>query len=384
MRAPIWSIFLVLAAVAAGPVRLAALAQGGPTTAPSAKDIDALIVQLGHDDFKVREEASNKLAKIGKPALGSLKQALASGDPEVQSRAEMLIKRIEQRPVPGGPVNPDEAVVARSLRISNDGGTKNVEVRENQRTITIREDGGGIAMTVSAIENGKRVTEEFKARNANDLKAQSPDAFTLYERWSGSSGNNPLVRGAENLVLQGPILVGGLQAVPVPLAQDPMEELKDRVVQQMEKANVPDEKRKEVADLLDKLQNGRPARQVGADEERTKALKEYFAASDELREKLEALKLPDPGDDLPPPAKWRLGIQISPDPEKLVVGSVVSESRAEKIGLKVGDVIDRVNDKPVKEIDSLREALSAAKGPIEVVVVREGKEMKLEEKKSSP
>jgi hypothetical protein len=191
MRAPIWTIFLVLAAVAAGP-----------TTAPSAKDIDALIVQLGHDDFKVREDASNKLARIGKPALTPLRQALASGDPEVQSRAEMLIKRIEQRPVPGGPVNADEAVVARSLRISNDGGTKIVEVRENQRTITIREDGGGIAMTVSAIENGKRVTEEFKAKNANDLKAQSPDAFTLYERWSGSSGNNPLAAQLQQNVLE--------------------------------------------------------------------------------------------------------------------------------------------------------------------------------------
>ena len=141
------------------------------------------------------------------------------------------------------------------------------------------------------------------------------------------------------------------------------------------------DQRKQISDLLEKLQNGRPARQAGADEERTNALKEYFAASDELREKLSALKLPDPGDDLPPPNKWRLGIQISPDLEKLVVGSVVPESRAEKIGIKVGDVIDNVDDKPVKDVESLREALSAAKGPIEVTVVREGKEMKLQEKK---
>src|SRR5262247_2020417 len=102
MRAANWSIFLVLAALAAGP-----------TTAPAPKEIDSLIAQLGHDDFKVREEASTKLAKIGKPALAPLRQALANGDPEVQSRAEMLIKRIEQRPVPGGPINPDEPVVAR-------------------------------------------------------------------------------------------------------------------------------------------------------------------------------------------------------------------------------------------------------------------------------
>ena len=370
MRAANWSIFLLLFTVAAGP-----------TTAPAPREVDELIGQLGHDDFKIREEASTKLARIGKPALGPLRQALGSADPEVQSRAEMIIKRIEQRPVPGGPINPDEPVVARSLRISNEGGGKSVEVRENQRTINIREDGSGITMTVSAIENGRRVTEEFKAKNAEDLRAQSPDAYTLYQRWSGSNGNNPLVRGADNLILQGPILVGGLQAVPVPLPPDPIEELRERVVQQMEKDKVPDEQRKQIADLLDRLQKGRLANQAGAGDEKAKQLKDYFEASDQLREKLEALKLPDPGDDLPPPSKWRLGIQIARDPEKLVVGSVVPDSRAEKIGIKVGDVIDKIDDKPVKEIESLREALSAAKGPIEVLVVRDGKELKLQEKK---
>ena len=370
MRAVNWLILLLLGLVAAGPA-----------TAPAPKDIDVLIAQLGHDDFKIREEASSKLAQIGKPAIAPLRQALSSADPEVQSRAEMIIKRIEQRPVPGGPIDPNEPVVARQLRISNQGGAKNVEVRENERTITIREDGAGITMTVSAIENGRRVTAEFKAKSGPDLKAQSPDAFTLYERWSGSNGNNPLVRGAENLVLQGPILVGGLQAVPVPLPIDPIEELKERVVQEMEKNNVADEQRKQISDLLDRLQKGRLANQVGKEDEKAKQLKDYFQASDELREKMAALKLEDPGDDLPPPAKWRLGIQIARDPEKVVVGSVVPESRAEKIGLKVGDVIDKIDDKPVKEIESLREALSAAKGPIEMLVVRDGKEMKLQEEK---
>src|SRR6185503_5185640 len=137
MRAANWAIFLLLFTIAAGPA-----------TAPAPQDVDALIAQLGHDDFKIREEASTRLARIGKPAVASLKQALSSSDPEVQSRAEMLIKRIEQRPVPGGPIDPNEPVVARSLRISNQGGGKNVEVRENQRTITIREDGAGnITMT---------------------------------------------------------------------------------------------------------------------------------------------------------------------------------------------------------------------------------------------
>src|SRR5438128_2497273 len=95
------SFFILLACIAAGPTT-------APAPLPSAKEIDALIVQLGHDDFKVREDASQKLFKIGKPAVAALKQALASDDPEVQSRAQMLIRRIETRPVPGGPVSRDE------------------------------------------------------------------------------------------------------------------------------------------------------------------------------------------------------------------------------------------------------------------------------------
>src|SRR5436190_19100401 len=105
MRAANWLILLLMCTAAAAP-----------TTAPAPKDVDMLIAQLGHDDFKIREEASVKLAKIGKPALAPLRQALANGDPEVQSRAEMIIKRIEERPVPGGPINPDAPVVARSPR----------------------------------------------------------------------------------------------------------------------------------------------------------------------------------------------------------------------------------------------------------------------------
>ena len=55
-----------------------------------------------------------------------------------------------------------------------------------------------MALTVTAVEDGKNVTATFRAKDAQDLKLQSPDAFALYDRW-GMSGNqmNPLVRGAD-------------------------------------------------------------------------------------------------------------------------------------------------------------------------------------------
>ncbi len=365
------TFFILLACIAAGPTT-------APAPAPSPKEIDALIVQLGHDDFKVREEASQKLIKIGKPAVAALKQALASDDPEVQSRAQMLIRRIETRPVPGGPVSKDEEVIAQSIRISNDGGAKQVEVQEQKRKITIREDTAGIKITVSAREDGKTVSETFTARSAQDLKSQSPDAFELYDRWAGSqAAMNPLVPGADNLVIRGPVFIGGFQPMPPP--PDPIDELRDRVEQAMEKQKVGDEDRKKVADLLDKVQQGRP--RVVAGEDRAKRLAEYFKVSDELREKLEALKLPDPGEDLPPPSKWRLGIQVAPVDEKLVVGDVAPGSRGEKIGLRQNDVIEKINGKEVKDIDELRDALSKTKEPLIITGQRANESLKLEEKK---
>src|SRR5258706_15360671 len=78
--------FILLACFAAGPTT---------APAPSGKEVDALIGQLGHDDFKVREDASAKLVKIGKPAGPALEQALLRKDPEVQSRAPMLIRGVK-------------------------------------------------------------------------------------------------------------------------------------------------------------------------------------------------------------------------------------------------------------------------------------------------
>src|SRR4051812_43483250 len=123
------SFLILLACIAAGPTT-------APTPAPSPKELDRLIANLGNDDFRVREEATHKLYKIGKPAIPALRQALSSDDPEVQSRAQLIIKRIEIRPVPGGPVARDEEVVARSIRISNDGGAKVIEVQEQKRRIS--------------------------------------------------------------------------------------------------------------------------------------------------------------------------------------------------------------------------------------------------------
>ena len=364
------TFFILLACIAAGPTT-------APTTLPSAKEMDALIGQLGHDDFKIREDASQKLFKLGKPAVPALKQALASDDPEVQSRAQMLIKRIETRPVPGGPVSRDEQVIAQSIRISNDGAAKVVDVQEQRRKISIREDLAGIKSPSPPAKMARTSVKPTSPADAADLKSQSADAFELYDRWAGSqAAMNPLVRGADNLVIRGPVFIGGFQPIPIPPI--PSTSCAARVEQAMDKQKIADEDRKKVADLLDQVQQGRPTR-IAVGDDRAAPGRIFQSQRSSSRE-TRSPQAPRSRRNLPP-SKWRLGIQVAPVDEKLVVGDVAPGSRGEKIGLKAGDAIEKINDKPVKDIDELRDALSKTKDPLIITGQRAGEPLKLEEKK---
>lgn len=75
------------------------------TDHPSARDgqrerIDALVRQLGHEEFSKRQAAARELEAIGEPALEALRQAAKSSDsPEIRHRAEQLVQNIDPRPV---------------------------------------------------------------------------------------------------------------------------------------------------------------------------------------------------------------------------------------------------------------------------------------------
>ena len=61
------------------------------------KSIEALIRDLGSDDFKVREEATDLLARRGAEAIPALEEATRDKDPEVRWRAEKALKAIRLR-----------------------------------------------------------------------------------------------------------------------------------------------------------------------------------------------------------------------------------------------------------------------------------------------
>ena len=58
--------------------------------------IDKLVEQLGSDTFAEREAASAALAKMGKPALGSLRKAMTSKDNEIRKRAKDILTKLEK------------------------------------------------------------------------------------------------------------------------------------------------------------------------------------------------------------------------------------------------------------------------------------------------
>src|SRR5689334_4558729 len=85
-RLCMWMAVLVLAAGLLG---------GGMGAEPSDRDIQALVEQLGSPRFRDREQAMQKLIKIGKPAVPALRKALDSEDLEVQMRARNALKAIQ-------------------------------------------------------------------------------------------------------------------------------------------------------------------------------------------------------------------------------------------------------------------------------------------------
>ena len=188
-----------------------------PATRPTGPDLPALTRQLGAERFKDREAATEELRKLGKDALPALKSAAASTDPEVQARAQGLIKELEDKDrkpaeastaAPNGPMNgPMQVRInGRNIRImqgalaGNNGAvtfhisstvtiqgnaSRNAIVSINGNTYKLRTDASGLKM--SATENGQ--TREYAAKDAEDLKKNDPEAYRIYDRvFGGASG----------------------------------------------------------------------------------------------------------------------------------------------------------------------------------------------------
>ena len=366
-------------------------------------DVPTLIRQLGDGDFRTREAATRKLREIGKSAVPALREALASNDPEVCSRADSLLRQIERPRIPPGWFR-NFTDWRRRESVTN--GSRVVEVVERERRVRVTEGPAGIEILISGVDDGQNIQLTITARSADELRRKAPEAYDVYERVAGARANLNL-RGRRLIV---PAVPGGpvpvpipgqglpmpqapqvrlLPLVPAPALRPPADDLLDlevRIRRQMRLAEVNEADQQAVIDAIRMLRaiQQKGAAQAPADLEAQ--VRKYNALSDALRQKLEELKLPGPGDALPPPARARLGVSVAaPGTEDAVangvrVTTVSPGSRGEKLGLKPGDVIRKVNGKPVDDAASLRRALTDAKDALVLDVERGGVATVLKEK----
>jgi hypothetical protein len=167
---------------------------GAPATAPAFIDPAALklIEQLGDPDPAVREEASKSLAGLGRDALPALKDAVGTDDPEVRARVRSLIRKAERRLPPAAP--PKSGFASRHrMSVSVRNGERTVDVDDNGHRIKIRQDPAGIEMEVTGIEDGREATETYKAKDAETLKQNNPEAFELYEKYNARADGGPVI-----------------------------------------------------------------------------------------------------------------------------------------------------------------------------------------------
>lgn len=77
-----------------GAIGLRAAEPARPAAAPTAEEIGQLVKQLGDDQYRVREEATQKLVAIGRPAVKAVREALKHADYEVRHRARTVLDAI--------------------------------------------------------------------------------------------------------------------------------------------------------------------------------------------------------------------------------------------------------------------------------------------------
>lgn len=86
---------------------LGAALQAQDQPAQDTDKVQNLVKKLGHEDFKVREEAQKELEKMGPEILPRLKKALKeTDDPEIRTRLEQIIEKQEKPEA--GEIPPEE------------------------------------------------------------------------------------------------------------------------------------------------------------------------------------------------------------------------------------------------------------------------------------
>src|SRR5207247_1438950 len=145
---------------------------------------------------------------------------------------------------------------------------------EGGRDIKITEGADGITMSVTGLVDGERATEEYTAKDAEQLREENPEAYELYQRWAGGRG---VLRLGGPMQLGGQVQIGGAFVQPLPVVPDELDLLRARLDKQMKEAKLKDDQRAEVSKGLDQLVDARN------DAGRAIGMEKYTEQCDELR-----------------------------------------------------------------------------------------------------
>jgi hypothetical protein len=349
--------------------------QDNPSTEPSDPGISALIQQLGDEDFNVRDAATAKLAADGAMAKSELEDAAKDPDPERSLRAKELLRRMEVDPFPDpAPQVPGQMAFRGGSQLIGNVRTTNADFRGLSTRIEQGPD--GIKMEVTGVRNGQPYTAKYQAVDQDQLKTMSPKAYALWQQLG--SGTGRIMFG--NIIINGGVLnIAQLQ--PAPVQPNEITQLQQDVIRGMQHTNLSDQQRAHILEQVQRIRLAQEAVQaLVVPDARIKLEKTYLAACDDLRKQLADLGLPDPGADLPPPASARLGVSVdaSPAGAGIAINYVDPGSRAEKMGLKPGDIIHAVNGKVINDIRDLRNA-ATANPHLTLSVIRNGQAITLRE-----
>jgi hypothetical protein len=257
LKQAVWGCVFVAAAsaaVRAEEEKKAEAAPAAPATA-TADDIAGWIKQLDADKFADRQAASEKLYGAGKAAIPALTEAATGDSLEVTVRTIDLLQRFfdgEDKSLKEAAKEGLEKIAksdkSNAARRANEvlkpiealqpqgqmgrvqfhamnRGMKNVSVRETNGVKVIKaEEGdrkieitkkvdGSILMEIAEKANGKDVTKKYTAKDADDLKKQSAEAFKTYQQYA--EYKNPLGAGMLRLnVAGGRLMPGAMPAMP--------------------------------------------------------------------------------------------------------------------------------------------------------------------------
>ncbi len=229
---------------------------GEQTAAPPSAEVDKWIGQLNAERFADRQEASQKLAEIGKPAVPALAQAAVGDSLEVTIRSieilkkfyqssdeslktaakealeqiaasskaaaarrakEILTPKQEPQTDPNAPNqgmiigNAQGGIIQGRIQIGGAGKRVTVKGVNNVKEIEAEEDGKkirivddpqkGIKVEITEKnKEGKEETKTYEVNNAEELEKKHPEAYKVYKEYSqGQMGGIAQIQIAPNI-----------------------------------------------------------------------------------------------------------------------------------------------------------------------------------------